>query len=173
MADNCAECGEEMGGTFGLIESENQPGMCVHCEEAFIESRKRAVESRKKNGDGAEHVPSDDSHKADSLLVTTAPILDGLHIEQYLGLVRGGTVRSKHVGSDFLAGVKNIVGGEIKGYTELLSNAREEALYRMKVDAVRKGADAIIGVNFSTSMIDVGAAEITAFGTAVKLAKAE
>jgi uncharacterized protein YbjQ (UPF0145 family) len=101
--------------------------------------------------------------------ISTTDHIIGRDIVEHVDLVRGGTVRAKHAGSDFVAGMKNIVGGEIKGYTELLSNAREEAIYRMKVDAIMKGADAVIGINFSTSMIDVGAAEITAFGTGVKL----
>jgi uncharacterized protein YbjQ (UPF0145 family) len=104
-----------------------------------------------------------------NFLVTTTPFLDGMKVQEYLGIARGCTVRSKNIGSDMLAAVKNIVGGEIKGYTSLMTDAREEALHRMKVDAIGLGADAVINVNFSTATIDSAAAEITAFGTAVKL----
>ena len=106
---------------------------------------------------------------ARTILVSSTDSIPGRVMGDYLGLVRGGTCRAKHVGRDIAAGLKNIVGGEIAGYTQLMAEAREEALFRMKLDAVRLEADAVIGVNFSTAMIDVGTAEITAFGTAVKL----
>ena len=84
-----------------------------------------------------------------------------------LGTARGATVRSKHVGSDFAAGLKSIIGGELKGYTELLAEGREEAMYRMKVDAHEMGANAIVMTRFTTSMIADGAVEVMAYGTAV------
>jgi uncharacterized protein YbjQ (UPF0145 family) len=84
-------------------------------------------------------------------------------------MARGSTVRAKHIGRDITALLKNIVGGEIKGYTELLTEGREEALYRMNQDAQRLGADGVIGVRMTTSMISQGAVEIMAYGTAVRL----
>ena len=109
-------------------------------------------------------------------LVTKMPILTldyfpGREIEKVCGSARGGTVRAKHFGKDFAAGFKNIVGGEIKGYTELMAEGREEALYRMKVDADKMGADAVIGYRFSSSMIAAGVTEMLAYGTAVKLSE--
>ena len=108
---------------------------------------------------------------AQVIIVSTTDQIFGRKISGHLGIARGGTARAKNAISDFGAGIKNIVGGEMKAYTKLLADAREEAVYRMKVDAARMGADAVVGVNFSTSVIDVGAAEITAFGTAVTLAE--
>lgn len=167
MAKNCSVCGEKIGGMFGAIESLDVQGVCSACVY------KHEQDERENSDSLTSHATLQDTiernEKISRLFVTTVEMLDGYRVKEYLGVARGGTVRAKHVGSDFLAGVKNIVGGEIKGYTALLADAREEAMYRMKLDAYNKGADAVIGVNFSTSMIDVGAAEITAFGTAVKL----
>lgn len=89
-------------------------------------------------------------------------------ITERLDVVYGSTVRTKHVGKDFLAGLKNIVGGELTAYTELLEEARQEALDRMIDRAYELGADAIVGVRFSTSNVAVGASEIFVYGTAVK-----
>lgn len=88
-----------------------------------------------------------------------------------LGTARGATVRAKHIGRDFMADIKNIVGGELKGYTELLAEGREEAIYRMREDATKMGANAIVSVRFSTSTLAAGAAEILAYGTAVVIEK--
>lgn len=89
-------------------------------------------------------------------------------IIERLDVVYGSTVRSKHVGKDLLAGLKNIVGGELVAYTELLEEAREEALERMLIKAQALGANAVVGVRFSTSSITAGAAELFVYGTAVK-----
>lgn len=89
-------------------------------------------------------------------------------ITERLDVVYGSTVRTKHVGKDFLAGLKNIVGGELVAYTELLEEAREEALDRMMAKAHALGADAIVGIRFSTSNVAAGASEIFVYGTAVK-----
>jgi uncharacterized protein YbjQ (UPF0145 family) len=86
-----------------------------------------------------------------------------------LGMAQGSTVRAKHIGTDIGASLKGVVGGEIKGYTELLVSGRNEALRRMKQDAAEMGADAVTSVRISTSMIVVGAVEVMAYGTAVKL----
>ncbi|SHI19482.1 YbjQ family protein [Ferrimonas marina] len=104
--------------------------------------------------------------KADVLL-TNIETIPGKTITQHLGLVQGNTVRAKHVGRDLMAGLKNIVGGELKGYTELLQEAREESVARMVEQAQAIGANAVINVRFSTSSVTSGAAELFAYGTAV------
>ncbi len=103
------------------------------------------------------------------MIVTTTQEVPGHEIAEILGLVRGNTVRARHLGRDILAGLRNVVGGEIVEYTEMLSKAREEALQRMITQAERLGADAVVGVRFATSQTMAGAAEILAYGTAVKL----
>ena len=105
-------------------------------------------------------------------LIATTNAIAGYTVSANLGMARGSTVRAKHIGRDITALLKNIVGGEIKGYTELLAEGREEALYRMTQDAQRLGADGVIGVRMTTSMISQGAVEIMAYGTAVKLEEA-
>jgi uncharacterized protein YbjQ (UPF0145 family) len=94
-------------------------------------------------------------------------VIPGRQVVRHLGLVQGSTVRSKHAGRDIMAGLKNIVGGELKGYTELLVEARQEAIDRMVAQAQAVGANAVINVRFSTSNITSGAAEVMAYGTAV------
>lgn len=103
------------------------------------------------------------------MLVTNLEIVPGRRVLKHLGLVQGSTVRSKNIGKDLLAGLKNIVGGELKGYTELLQEAREEATERMVKQAESVGANAVLNIRFSTSSITQGAAEILAYGTAVAL----
>jgi len=103
------------------------------------------------------------------MIVTTGIEIPGKKVKEIIGIVQGSTVRAKNIGRDIAAGLKNIVGGEIKSYTHLLIQAREEAYNRMVNDATDKGADAIIGMRFMTSMIMAGSSEILAFGTAVKL----
>ncbi|MBI2279089.1 MAG: YbjQ family protein [Bacteroidetes bacterium] len=102
------------------------------------------------------------------LFVTTETIY-GKEITESLGTVRGSTVRARNIGRDFFAGLKNIVGGEISEYTQLLADSREQAIKRMLDDAKRLNADAIVNVRFTTSNVMQGAAEILAYGTAVKL----
>ncbi|MHC1598300.1 MAG: YbjQ family protein [Candidatus Methanofastidiosia archaeon] len=102
------------------------------------------------------------------ILSTTNKIPDK-EVKEVLGLVKGNTIRAKHIGKDIVAGLRNIVGGELKEYTEMISEAREEAISRMIKDAEKMGADAIIGVRLTTSQVAAGAAEILAYGTAVKL----
>jgi uncharacterized protein YbjQ (UPF0145 family) len=102
------------------------------------------------------------------LIVTTGNEVPGKKIKKVLGIVRGNTVRSRHIGRDVMAGFKNLVGGEIKSYTEMISLARDEAYNRMVNAAIEQKADAIIGVRFMTSMVVQGAAEMLAYGTAVK-----
>lgn len=102
------------------------------------------------------------------MIITTTEQIPNKEIGEILGLVRGGTVRARHIGRDFFAGFKNIVGGEISEYTKLQAESREEAIFRMIEDAKKLGADAIIGMRLNTSMITQGASEILAYGTAVK-----
>lgn len=105
---------------------------------------------------------------ADILIVNTETV-PGRDIVQLYGVVSGSSVRAKHLGRDFMAGLKNLVGGELKGYTELLQEARAEALGRMQDQARQVGANAVVNVRFSTSAIAQGAAELFAYGTAVRL----
>ena len=107
------------------------------------------------------------------MLLSNLEHVPGCRIGRHLGLVSGNTIRAKHVGRDIMAGLKNIVGGEIKGYTELLSEARNEAIQRMVAEAERLGANAIINVRLSTSAVMAGAAELFAYGTAVVVEPAE
>ncbi|MEJ2109919.1 MAG: YbjQ family protein [Acidobacteriota bacterium] len=93
----------------------------------------------------------------------------GKKVVETLGLVRGNTIRARHIGRDIMAGLKNIVGGEIYEYTKLMGEAREQALDRMQSEAQVLGADAVIEVRFTTSVIMGGAAELLAYGTAVRL----
>ncbi|HFC8537787.1 TPA: YbjQ family protein [Neisseria bacilliformis] len=104
-----------------------------------------------------------------SMITTNIETVPGRTIARHIGLVQGSTVRAKHVGRDIMAGLKNIVGGELKGYTELLNEARDEALRRMAEQARRAGANAVVNVRFSTASVAAGAAEILAYGTAVVL----
>lgn len=102
------------------------------------------------------------------MIITNTETVPGKDIEQSLGIARGSTVRARNVGRDIFAGLKNLVGGEIDEYTKLQAQAREEALQRMVKDAEKLGADAVVNVRFTTSMIMQGASEILAYGTAVK-----
>ena len=103
------------------------------------------------------------------MIITNMEIIPGKKITQHFGLVQGSTVRAKHVGRDLMAGLKNIFGGELAGYTELLQESREEAVDRMKAQATAVGANAVLNVRFSTSSVTQGAAELFAYGTAVIL----
>ena len=103
------------------------------------------------------------------MIITTLEYVPGKTVIRHLGLVQGSTVRAKHAGRDIMAGLKNIFGGELKGYTELLQESREEAIERMKEQAKAAGANAVLNVRFSTSSITQGASEIFTYGTAVTL----
>ena len=100
-------------------------------------------------------------------LTVTTPYLEDRKIVKVLGLVRGNTIRARHVGKDIMAGLRNLVGGEIHEYAKLLAESREQALDRMEEEARSLGANAIVGVNFATSVVMGGAAEMLAYGTAV------
>jgi uncharacterized protein YbjQ (UPF0145 family) len=103
------------------------------------------------------------------LITTTGLEIPGKKITKTLGIAKGNTVRARNIGRDIGAGLKSIIGGEIKSYTEMTTQAREEAFNRMVNEAIEMKADAIIGIRFSTSMVMQGAAEMLAYGTAVKL----
>ena len=102
------------------------------------------------------------------MIITTTDEIPGVTIVETLGLVRGSTVRARHIGRDIMAGLRNVVGGEVGEYTKLLAEAREESLQRMTESAEAMGGNAIVGVRFITSAVAQGAAEIVAYGTAVK-----
>lgn len=104
-----------------------------------------------------------------SMVISNTESIPGRTIVEFYGVVTGNTVRAKHVGRDIMAGLKNIVGGELKGYTELLQDSRKEATDRMIEQAASMGANAVINVRFATSSISQGAAELFAYGTAVKV----
>ncbi|HOK77480.1 MAG TPA: YbjQ family protein [Verrucomicrobiota bacterium] len=101
------------------------------------------------------------------MIVTTTETIAGKKIVRTLGMAKGNTIRARHIGRDIMALLRNIVGGEITDYTKLLAESREQALDRMKADATRMGANAIVGVRFATSVLMGGAAELLAYGTAV------
>jgi len=101
------------------------------------------------------------------MLLSNLEIIPGRRITKHLGLVQGSSVRAKHVGRDMMASLKNLVGGELSGYTELLQESREEAISRMIAQASATGANAVINIRLSTSSIAQGAAELLAYGTAV------
>ena len=103
------------------------------------------------------------------MILSTTENLPGEKVTEILGIARGSTVRARNIGRDLFAGLKNIIGGELSEYTKLQAESREQALQRMIQDGERLGADAIINIRISTSVITQGAAEILAYGTAVKL----
>lgn len=103
------------------------------------------------------------------MLLTNLEIVPGKAVRQHLGLVQGNSVRAKHVGRDIMASLKNIFGGELKGYTELLQESRDQAISRMVEQAEAVGANAVLNIRFSTSSVTQGAAELYAYGTAVVL----
>ena len=103
------------------------------------------------------------------MILSTTDQVPGKEIVEILGLVRGNTIRARHIGKDIMAALKNITGGEVSEYTKLMAESREEALDRMVTEASHLGADAVIGLHFMTCAVMQGAAELLAYGTAVKL----
>ncbi len=103
------------------------------------------------------------------MIISNTETVPNREISEILGIARGSTVRARNIGRDIVAGLKNIVGGEIEEYTKLQAHAREQAIQRLMADANRLGADAVVNVRLTTSMIMQGASEILAYGTAVKL----
>ena len=106
-----------------------------------------------------------------ALILSNIETIPGRQIVEFYGVVTGNTVRAKHVGRDIMAGLKNIVGGELKGYTELLQDSRREATERMVEQAQSMGANAVVNVRYATSSISQGAAELFAYGTAVRISQ--
>ena len=113
--------------------------------------------------------PASYRSSSQGIILTTLEGVPGRTITQHYGIVQGSTIRAKHIGRDIAAGLKNIVGGELKGYTELLQEARQEAMNRMVQQATQLGANAIVNVRFATSSVAQGAAELFAYGTAVRV----
>ncbi|MGD2062644.1 MAG: YbjQ family protein [Nitrospirota bacterium] len=103
------------------------------------------------------------------MVLTNTETVPGKRVVEAYGVVTGNTVRAKHIGRDFMAGLKNLVGGELKGYTELLADARQEAVARMVEEARSMGANAVINIRFATSSVAQGAAELFAYGTAARV----
>ena len=107
------------------------------------------------------------------MIVVNTESVAGFHVSEVKGIVQGNTVRAKHAGRDIAAGFKNLVGGELRGYTELLTESRRQALERMLAQANQLGANAVLNVRFTTSAVTAGAAEMYAYGTAVVLVPAQ
>lgn len=103
------------------------------------------------------------------MIISTSAQIEGKSIEKTIGMVKGNTIRARHIGRDIMAGLRGIVGGEISEYTKMMAEAREEAIKRMSDDAEAQGANAIVSMRFTTSMIMQNASEILAYGTAVVL----
>jgi len=112
-----------------------------------------------------------EAQRASTIPVFTLEQPPGVEIRAVKGLVRGNTIRARHIGNDILAALKTLVGGEISEYTKMMAEAREQSLDRMRVEALHMGADAVVGVRFTTSTVMQGAAEILAYGTAVVIEK--
>jgi len=103
------------------------------------------------------------------VILSNTEVVPGRRITDFFGVVSGSTVRAKHIGKDIMAGFKNIIGGELKAYTQLIAEAREDAVARMVQEAESLGANAVVNVRFSTSSVAQGAAELFAYGTAVRV----
>ena len=103
------------------------------------------------------------------MIIVSTNFIEGKNITETIGIVKGNTVRAKWLGKDLIAGLRNIVGGEVKEYTEMLTEARDEALRRMVEEAEKLGADAVVNVRFQTSQLTTAASEILVYGTAVKI----
>ena len=103
------------------------------------------------------------------MIITTTEQIEGKKIKKTMGMVKGSTIRAKHIGKDIMAAFRGMAGGEITEYTKMMAEAREESIQRMAEDAEKQGANAIVGVRFTTSMIMQNAAEVLAYGTGVVL----
>jgi uncharacterized protein YbjQ (UPF0145 family) len=113
-------------------------------------------------------IQSSDAHQSLVATVTTETV-PGHEVVEVLGIARGNTVKARNVGRDITQGIRNLAGGELKAYSTLLSQARDEAIRRMEADAVKMGGDAVVNVRMETSEITKGASEVIAYGTAVRL----
>ena len=177
MADKCIVCNKTLGMfdnvTYVTVDAKDK-GIHQPCRSTFYLNPEKyggssSYKDHEMDDEARERIYYDDRVKA-MVIVTDASVARKTVIET-LGFVTGSTVRAKHVGSDIMAGIQSVVGGELKGYTELLVNGREEAVYRLQQDASKLGADAVISMRLTTSMVAVGAVEIMAYGTAVKFAE--
>lgn len=122
---------------------------------------------------GALTASADLAHRPSGLLLlTTDTAPPGMEVEEVIGLVRGNTIRARHLGNDIIAALKGLVGGEIGEYTKMMAESREQALDRMQAEALERGANAVLSVRLTTSMVMQGSAEILAYGTAVRLRSA-
>jgi len=119
--------------------------------------------------DTASHIAFQETFPGGKMIITNIETVPGRTISEHFGLVSGSTIRAKHLGRDIMASLKNLIGGELKGYTQLLQESRKQAMDRMITQARQLGANAIVNVRFSTSSIAQGAAELYAYGTAVKI----
>ncbi len=108
---------------------------------------------------------------SDGLLMVTTDEVPGHRVERVIGLVRGNTIRARHVGNDILAAFRTLVGGEITEYTKMMAESREQSLDRLRAEATLRGANAVVGLRITTSTVMAGAAEILAYGTAVRVVK--
>ena len=174
---NCPECGKKIGlllGGYTIYVAEEAFEFCTpQCADTYSlihEPKRIAQDDTAKEASKAE---KERLKSLDTMIFVSDALILGSQIKRTLGMARGATVRSKHVGSDFAAGLKSIVGGELTGYTELLAEGREQAIYRMKADAHKMGANAIVMTRFTTSMIADGAVEVMAYGTAVIVERLE
>ena len=113
---------------------------------------------------------ADLAHRPAGMLLASTDEVSGYRIVEVKGLVRGNTIRARHVGHDILASLRTLVGGEISEYTKMLAEAREQALDRLRAEAVERGCNAVVGLRFTTSMVMAGSAEILVYGTGVVVA---
>jgi len=116
---------------------------------------------------------ADLANRPSGLKIFTTDAVPGYRVVETIGLVRGNTIRARHIGNDIMAALKTLVGGEISEYTKMLAESREQSIDRMRAEALQRGANAIVAVRFTTSTVMQGAAEILAYGTAVVLEKEE
>ena len=154
-----------------LVALDINVDLVEQAEKESLTLAENKIELARETGDWSDIPGEKIKEQKEQIFVATTASFPDRKILEYKGLARGSTVRAKHIGRDIAASIKNIVGGEIKGYTELLADGREEALDRMKIDAMNLGANAVVETRFSSSMIDVGACEIVAYGTAVLVDK--
>jgi len=112
---------------------------------------------------------ADLAHRPDSVMVVTTDDIPGMRLVSVQGLVRGNTIRTRHLGHDILAAFKSLVGGEIGEYTKMMAESREQALDRLRAECVARGGNAVVGLRITTSMVMQGSSEILAYGTAVRV----